>query len=152
MFQRIQSIYLLISLIAWTLLFFVPILGFVNEAGESWHLYPRGIKTVDGGTMVIKAIPMLILFLISEHLALIALVAYRKRMSQLRMTVLNMVFQILSYGIIGVYAFQGKKLLNATTELQFWTILPLIAAISSYFAFRGIRRDMLLLRAQDRLR
>jgi len=60
--------------------------------------------------------------------------------------------QILSYGIIALYAFQGKAELGAQPQLLFWTIMPLIAAVSSYLAFRGIRRDILLLRAQDRLR
>jgi hypothetical protein len=152
MFQRIQSVYLLISLVAWTMLFLFPVIGFTNDAGESWKFLPKGIVAETGGKAVVKTIPLFILFLVIEHLVLMGLLSFKKRMAQLRMTVLGMFLQVFSYGLIVLYTFQGKNVLNAKPELLFWTIMPLIAAISSYFAFRGIRRDIVLLRAQDRIR
>lgn len=152
MIQRIQTIYLLISLIAWGLLFFNPILGFTNEAGGAWELFANGIKEADGGKTVLGTIPMFVLFLLVEMLILISVLSYRRRALQLRVTVLSMLLEIFSYGLMVLYAVQGKNLLQAHTGLLFCSVMPLVAGICSYLAFRGIRRDMLLLRAQDRLR
>jgi hypothetical protein len=152
MIQRIQSIYLLISLIAWGLLFFTPIVGFTDEVSGAWMLYADGIKESMSGKLVLGTVPMLILFILVEVLVLMALLIYRNRMIQLRTTVLAMIMQILSFGIIASYVIQGKAMLNAIPGLLFWSAMPLVAAVFSYLAFRGIRRDMLLLRAQDRLR
>lgn len=152
MIQRIQTIYLLISLIAWTLLFFNPVIGFTSEAGGAWLLFAGGIKEVDGGKMALETLPMLILFVLVELLALISILTYRRRALQLQATLLNMILQVLSYGIIALYVIQGKNLLNAHPGLLFFSAMPLLAAVCSFLAFRGIRRDMLLLRALDRLR
>ncbi|MCX6224317.1 MAG: DUF4293 domain-containing protein [Bacteroidia bacterium] len=153
MIQRIQTIYLLISLIAWKLLFIFPVIGFTNGAGGAWMLlFIDGIKEAESGKTVLRAIPMTILLVLVEALALIAVRSYRRRAFQLRVTVFNMMLQLLSYVIIALYAFQGKYFLHATPGLLIWTAMPLVAGFCSYLAFRGIRRDILLLRAQDRLR
>ncbi len=152
MIQRIQTIYLLISLIAWSFLFFNPIIGFTSEAGGAWMLYANGIKEADGGKMVLATIPMFILFVLVEMLTLMSVLSYRRRALQLRVTVLNMILQFLAYGMIALYAMQGKNLLHPDPGLLFFSAMPLVACICSFLAFRGIRRDMLLLRALDRLR
>lgn len=152
MIQRIQTIYLLISLIAWSLLFFNPIVAFTSEAGGAWLLFADGIKEAESGKIAQAAVPMIILFVLVEILALISVLAYRRRALQLRITVLNMMLQILSYGIIALYTVQGKNSLPADVALLFFSVMPLLASVCSFLAFRGIRRDMLLLRALDRLR
>jgi hypothetical protein len=119
MIQRIQTIYLLISLIAWGLLFFNPIIGFTDDAGGAWALFANGIKEVSGGKMVLSAIPMFVLFLMIQILILISLLSYKRRALQLRVTVLNMMMQFLSYGIITLYVIQGKNLLHAHPGLLF---------------------------------
>lgn len=152
MIQRIQTVYLLISLIAWTLLFFNPVAGFTNEIGGPWVLNCDGIKEFESAKVVMGALPMLILFILVEILAVISVLLYRRRALQLQATLLNMMLQILSYGIIALYALQGKNLLHAKVSLLFFIAMPLVAAVFSFLAFRGIRRDMLVLRALDRLR
>jgi hypothetical protein len=152
MIQRIQTIYLLISLIAWGFLFFNPIVAFTSEAGGAWSLYANGIKEVAGGKMVLATVPMMILFVLVEIIVLISILTYRRRSLQLRATLLNMILQLLSYGIIALYVFQGKNFLHAQPGLLFFSAMPLISCVCSFFAFRGIRRDMLVLRAVDRLR
>jgi len=146
MIQRIQTIYLLISLMALSLLFFNPIIGFTNDAAGSWQLFLQGIKETAA------TLPLVILFGLSELLGFLSVIAYKRRALQMRMTAFNMILQILSYGIIALYVFQGKNHLGATPHLLFFSIMPLLAAICSYLAFRGIRRDIYTLKALDRLR
>jgi hypothetical protein len=152
MIQRIQTIYLLISLVAWGFLFFNPMIGFTGEAGGAWSLFANGIKEAESGKTVLAAVPMLILLVLVEILALISVLTYRRRVLQLRVTLLNMLLQVLSYGIIALYVIQGRNLLHAQPALLFFSAMPFLSAFCSFLAFRGIRRDMLLLRALDRLR
>lgn len=152
MIQRIQTIYLLISLIAITLLFFNPFIGFTGEAGGAWLLFLNGIREAETGKVVMATVPLLILFILIEIMALTAVLSYSKRAFQLRVTVLNMILQVLSYGIIALFAIQGKNKFGADPGLLFFSAMPLLAAICSFLAFRGIRRDMLLLRGLERLR
>ena len=152
MIQRIQTIYLLISLIAWSLLFFFPTIGFINPADGAWRLFAKGIIAEEGGKLVLSTVPMLVLFALIQVLILISILLYKRRNLQLRVTLLNMLLQILSYGIIALYVFQGKNMLSATPHLLFMSAIPLLASVCSFLAFRGIRTDMLLLRALDHLR
>jgi hypothetical protein len=127
-------------------------IGFTNETSGAWSLFANGIKEAGTGKTVLATIPMLALFVLVEVLCLISVFSYRRRALQLRTTVLNMILQLLSYGLISLYTIQGKLLLSADPGLLFFSAMPLFASICSYLAFRGIRRDILLLRAIDRLR
>ena len=152
MIQRIQTIYLLICLIAWGFLFFNPIIGFTIQADGAGMLYANGIREAGSGKMVLAAVPMFILFVLVEILTLISVLSFKRRALQLRITVLNMILQLLAYGIIAMYTILGKNLLHADPVLLFFSSMPLLASICSFLAFRGIRRDMLLLRALSSLR
>lgn len=152
MIQRIQTIYLLISLIAWSFLFFSPVIGFTNEAGGAWSLFANGIKEAGSGKIVLETVPLLAFFALVEIFTLVSIFAFRKQDRQLRITLLTMILQLLSYGIIALYAIQGNKLLHANPGLLLFSALPLVAGICSWLAYRGIRKDIGLLKSLDRLR
>ncbi|MCK9325788.1 MAG: DUF4293 domain-containing protein [Bacteroidales bacterium] len=152
MIQRIQSIFLLLAMIAWNILFFKPIMGFTTDAGGSWYLLASSIKESAGDGIVMTTIPLLVLLIIIDLLLLSALLLYRRRTLQLRVTLLSMILQIFSYGLIGLYVFFGVNKLDASAHLLFSTVMPLVAFVLTFLAFRGIRRDILLLKALERLR
>lgn len=152
MIQRIQTIYLLISLIAWSFLFFNPVIGFTNEAGGTWSLFANGIKETGSGKIVLETVPLLVFFSLVEIFTLVSIFAFRKQNRQLRITLLALILQILSYGIIALYAIGGKNLLHADPGLLIFSALPLVAGICSFMAYRGIRKDIGLLKSLDRLR
>ncbi len=152
MIQRIQTIWLLLCLASWVLLFFSPIIGFTNQEGGAWMLYADSIKSAVGDSQVMQTIPLAILFIIVELLILASVFLFKRRVLQLRATILAMILQLLSYGLIGFYVFQGAKLLDARPGLLFMSIIPVVSFIFSFLAFRAIRRDILLLRMVDRLR
>lgn len=152
MIQRIQTIYLLISLIAWSFLFFSPFISFTNEAGGAWSLFAHGIKEADSGKMVLETVPLLAFFALVEMFTLVSIFAFRKQDRQLRITLLTIILQFLSYGIIALYAIEGKKLLGAHSVIILATAIPLVAGLCSWLAYRGIRKDIGLLKSLDRLR
>ncbi|MFO7616750.1 MAG: DUF4293 family protein [Bacteroidales bacterium] len=152
MIQRIQTVFLLLGMIAWNVLFFRPFVGFTNDAGGSWYLFAGSIRETVGADVVMGTLPLLLLLIIVDLLLLAALLLYRRRTLQLRVTLLAMILQILIYGLAGLYVFFGTQKLDASPHLLFSSVLPLAAFILTLLAFRGIRRDQLLLRALDRLR
>jgi hypothetical protein len=152
MIQRIQSLYLLISLALSSFLFFSPLVGLVNPDGQSWNLFVTGLKDAAKSQIVMKTLPMTVLFVLIVILALLAILTFRRRALQLRITVLNMMLSFLSYGIILLYIIQAKNTFPGEIRYLFGLILPLIIGISNYLAFRGIRKDILLLRSLERLR
>ena len=155
MIQRIQTIYLLISLIAWSILFFIPTVGIVNGSGGEWWIFPKGVMETATLKEVIKTVPMLVYFALVEILILISILTYGKRERQLRITLLNMILQILSYGLIALYLMQARNSLNiqsGTLRVTVYAVIPLLAAICSFLACRGIKKDIRLLKSLDRLR
>lgn len=152
MIQRIQSIYLLISLIAMSLLLFFPSAGFTGGSGGAWQMYAGGIKEAGTGQIRLDTLPMMIWFAVAGILTLADIFLYNRRSQQLRAVVLTMILQVLSCGIIALYAFKGKDLLEATPRLLFCSAMPVVAAIFSYLAYRGIRADIRTLKSLDRLR
>ncbi|OFY47275.1 MAG: hypothetical protein A2X22_10655 [Bacteroidetes bacterium GWF2_49_14] len=152
MIQRIQTIWLLLSLASWGLLFFSPIIGFASPDSGAWMLYAEAIKTATGKETVMQTIPLLVLFGVVQTLVLISLFLYKRRVLQLRITLYTMILQLFSYALIGLYVYQGSRMLNAGAGLLFMSIIPAVSFVFSFLAFRAIRRDILLLKMVDRLR
>jgi len=152
MIQRKQTIWLLISMLVWITLLFKPTIGFTPVADGAWMLFANGIREADGGKVVVSAIPLLMLFILVDLLSLISVFLYKNRTLQLRVTLYNMILQVLSYALIGFYVLQGKKTLNADPGLLFYSIVPAVSFVFSMLAFRSIRLDILLMKTLNRLR
>lgn len=152
MIQRIQTLFLLLAMIAWNVLFFTPLIGFTSESGGSWYLFGGAISEGRGSEAIMDTLPLLLLIIFVDLLLLAAILLYSRRTLQLRITLYTMILQIMIYGLIGLYVFFGINKLDASPHLLFSSVMPLAAFILTLLAFRGIRRDQLLLRALDRLR
>lgn len=152
MIQRKQTIWLLISMLAWIILFFKPVIGFTGEGEGPWMLHAAGIREAETGKMVLQAIPLLILYILVLVLTLGSILLFKARNLQLRITLYTMILQILSYALIGLYILMGKKQLDADPRILFLSIVPLVSCFFSWLAFRGIRMDILMLKTLNRLR
>jgi len=70
----------------------------------------------------------------------------------MRLIVYNL---ILIVGLIGIgyyFAQQGANELAGSIKLAPFTIMPVVAFILSLIAWRGVRRDYLMLKAVERIR
>lgn len=152
MIQRIQTVYLLISLILWSLLFLNPLFSFQDASGASWNLLWNGLKEAQTGKTVLEAIPLTVWFIVVELLLLVSIFLYGKRELQSRITLLVAILQVLSYAVIVYYLFEAKGLVKANPGFTLWSIFPIVASVCTYLGLRGIRRDISMLKAQDRIR
>ena len=131
MIQRIQTLFLLAATALLTSLFFVTI---ARSQVESVKL--------------IQIIPLLVFNIITTALSFTSIFLYKKRMLQIRLTIINAIV-LFGYQAWIVYLFAIRPEGSAFTTPA---VFPVVASILSWLAFRYIARDEAMVRAADRLR
>ena len=155
MIQRIQTLYLLAALALMVLMLLIPIAEIAGVDGGIYQFRSGGLSRLNGGELsqIIQAIPLLILILMLILLLLINIFFFRKRKIQMRICVYTI---ILEFGLIGlgyyyiVSAFNGIQVDHYAFKLP--VIIPVLSIILIYLAFRGIRKDEILIRSIDKIR
>jgi hypothetical protein len=147
MLQRIQSVYLLLSIALLGLLLWLPIAE-LTSGGEIYSFTVNGIfrgneKIVDGILLVCFTLAILLLHLI-------VLFSYKKRIRQIRILVFTMV---LLAGLFGLFFWYTRILIPDTTaSFKVSAAFPVVAIILDYLAIRGIGKDEALIRSLNRIR
>ena len=127
MWQRIQTLYLLLATGLVAALFFCTKAGDVTYT-EYW--------------------PYLVLLLITGFLQVMALTTYKHRIFQIRTSTLSAIILIALQGWL-VYDFIST---HNTPVFHVTAVFPIVAAILDFLAARSILADELLVRSADRLR
>ena len=152
MIQRIQSLFLLLSAITTGLMTFNPLLNIEVTNGESGILFANAVKSAGTGEVILPCSPLQILISLITLISLLTIFIYKKRMLQMRLTIYNLILMVGLVGIGYYFAWQGANELAGSIKLAPFTILPVVAFILSLLAWRGIRRDYLMLKAVERIR
>ena len=154
MIQRIQTLFLLIALILILSCFVMPIAVLSGANGDIYHYNFQGFIGF-GGTVAghwIKQYSMFISGIIISLISLISIFLYKRRILQMRLCIYNM---ILMAGMTFMFYYvvnNVKGQLSMVVQYKYPAIFPLIAAIFTYLAFRGIQKDDKLVKSYDRLR
>ena len=152
MIQRIQSIFLFASLCFLVPMFFVPIAELVHKTGEILAFNLTGFFSADAEITIHNSnkFSIMALGILICTLNLIAIFMYKSRVLQLRLCIYNI---LLLAGLIGIMLF----VLYTTQDIHSISfslpaVFPVISIILHYLAFRGIRKDELMVQALSRLR
>ena len=147
MIQRIQSIYLMISVILIGLLFALPFAEIAKE-GAVFLFNFQGVLL--DGIVKQSGITISILIVILMALHIYALISYKKRLLQISVIKYSIVVLL---GLLGTFAFYTAYSYNgAQISYKISMVFPLIAIVLDYLAIRGIRSDEALIRSIDRIR
>ncbi len=153
MIQRIQTVYLLLASIAYSLLFYFPIneMLFGNRVLvlNIWGLYEQNGDNLE---QIAEAYPILILSILSVILPFLIIFLFKNRKLQMRLT-LNA--SIISLGLMGLnlyYLYHVATTNETQIGFSVGLVLPLVAFILQILAFRAIRKDDLLIKSIDRIR
>jgi hypothetical protein len=153
MIQRIQTLYLLVSLGLIVLIFFLPVAELISGNNQLVTFKATGFYDNGTGNHIISTVPVVIINSVIICIYFICIFLYKSRMIQIRLCVLNM---ILLAGLIGLFCFHLlfylKTVQNVDFKIGISFIIPVIAIIFTYLAFRGIRKDEYLVRLADRIR
>lgn len=140
MIQRIQSLYLLIVTILQAILFFSNQATFIDVDGvEKVYSIAKDMW------------PIAILMGLTAFLAFITIFLYHHRITQIRITIFNGVLLLMLQAVI-VYLLVKASGMTQEANYSFNAIFPIISAIFSYLAIRGMGKDEAMIKALDRLR
>ncbi|MDR1679181.1 MAG: DUF4293 domain-containing protein [Prevotellaceae bacterium] len=146
MIQRIQTLYFFAVAALFAALLFEPAVVFFED----------GKPPLPASNMMYYLQPFFSVWeMVIAALAFIAVFLYKKRTVQMKLALLNIVFMIGFYVLVGVVILlinnSGNKL-DWTYQLNFGIVFPAVGIILSWLAFRAIRKDENLVRSLDRLR
>ncbi len=151
MIQRIQTIYLFINVLFYTILLFVPIANIGNEYVMSmWTLTDTNGITLSP-TYYLGLIALAIIVI-----SLIAILSFKKRPNQnklcVSLVIIIMFFVILLFFIYPEFLI--KQFVSDATPMNFslWTILSVIPLATTLLANKAILKDEKKVRESDRLR
>ncbi len=155
MIQRIQTLYLLLAAVLMSLTLFLPLATIWQGGNEiiikAWFA---------DGTVGFKApLPLYLGIILSVATALpfVTIFLYKKRMTQIRLCVSEIVLLLGSVAFIALYCYRMCDVLAELMQelnftLGFAALMPVVAIIPMVLAVRGIAKDEALVRSLDRIR
>lgn len=155
MIQRIQTVYLLLATVLMSLTLFLPLATIWQGGNEivikAWFA---------DGTVGFKApLPLYlgILLSVATLLPLVTIFLYKKRMTQIRLCVSEIVLLLGSALFIALYCYRmcdvlAELMQDLNFTLGFAALMPVVAIIPMILAIRGIAKDEALVRSLDRIR
>jgi len=133
-------------------IFFAPVANLVYESGEILTFNLTGFYLTEAGTTtcVSNQYSLMIFGILICALNLIIIFLYRNRVLQLRLCVYNIIFLA---GLTGVVLFVLYSMTNVrSVSFSLPAVFPVVSIILHCLAFRGIRKDELMVLALSRLR
>jgi len=154
MWQRIQTIFLLLAAIVLGLLF-TPIMSFFTVTGTQELLQQSDVAMLADGIFNINDH---IIFQILTILAVVASIAaifmFKNRTLQLTLSRLTLVGSVMILFLIGIFFYLDYQVIQANSVVsgEFGLLSPVLGIIFSILASRGIKKDEQLVKSSDRLR
>ncbi|HZX63040.1 MAG TPA: DUF4293 domain-containing protein [Bacteroidales bacterium] len=156
MIQRIQSLYLFIVAIACTLLFFFPMIDYIDPGKGTYKLFATGMKSysdLPGLLFFWETLPLLVLVIASLVMALITIFLYKKRRNQFQLVNINVLLNVVLVALVFLlYSRIFENRLQIPSNYQFGMYIPLISLVFLVLASRSIRKDEAMVKSSDRLR
>ncbi len=149
MIQRIQTIFLLISGILLAILLFAPLAVLQIDDATFYEIYTKGYVMESN---IQYSYSLLIFNAITILLTLMIIFMYKNRIAQMRFCVYNIILLIGLQGVIFYTIYATASKLEAEVFLEYAALLPIVAAILHFIAFKYIKRDEELVKAADRIR
>ncbi len=154
MIQRIQTVFLLLSIALISSMFLMPI----GEVAVDNHVYIYDYhgfseETSNGLHLLQKSYSTISFIFIIVIINIVAIFLFKNRKLQMRLALYNLILMISMTGL-SVYMLYHTfgEYKQAVISFDTAIILPLIAAVLNYLAFVRIRRDEALVRSIDRIR
>ncbi len=154
MIQRIQSLFLLLSAVAVSMLFFFPLASYT--VGDMTMRLGIGEKAGAGDLMASTLVtiwPLMIGAIIVIIISIAAIFLFRRRRQQMKVVMIAVFLNMIL--IIAAFITADRlevKLNNSLSNYEFGAFLPVASLVFLMLAFRNIKKDERLVRSADRLR
>lgn len=147
-----QSVYLFLAAAFFLLLFRLPYAQLVAGDGTAYTMGPGGFVNTMTGKQVFDLKPVLVLVALILVISLVNIFLYKNRIFQLRLCVFNMLLMVGMMILFAYYILTAKNQIDGTLLFRVPLLFPLFGVLFTWLAFRGIRKDEILIRSIDRLR
>jgi len=133
-------------------MFFVPVAELVYETGEIFSFDLRGFYKTEAGEIIRDKdeFSLLAFGILICALNLLIIFLYKRRLLQLRLCIYNILLLLGMTGVIFFTVYNVK--FDPSVSFRLPIVFPIVVVILHYLAFRGIRKDELLVKAPNRLR
>lgn len=148
MIQRIQTIFLLITIAAISIELTTPIL--TSSVSDQAGIYQ------DGSVYIREYMPVLIVLALSILLGIICIFLFKNRQTQKLLVILTLLLLLGGNLVSGfVFSTPTKAMIDtahAVISPGLGLFMPVIGLISLLLAYRGINKDDKIVKSMDRLR
>lgn len=146
MWQRKQTIFLILALIALLLTAFFPLWGLLSASGmdENRLLFAVGWKGEGLSAMSGNLVYLVVDFI----LTLISVFAFKNRKRQMKLIKWSILLSVLFYAIV---AFEAIPVYSYVKP-HIGVVFPFVALILQWLAYKGVKHDDELVKAADRIR
>jgi len=154
MIQRLQTLYLLASVIALSLMLLFPLAEFISKDSVVYSFDAIKIASV-GKQPFVDISSTVAVFVMIVGIALstfFSIFMYKNRIFQIKLCWFNVVLTFLLISAIAYYIFTTQSGLSAQVSYSFTLLLPLASILLTFLASRSIRKDENLVRSADRIR
>lgn len=152
MWQRIQTLWLLLVGVLMSVFAFLDLAVFTLPTGQYYLLDNWSIHSIVDGSTVMPAWATGALSILVAVSALGLIFLYKRRMLQMRLTILTLLVVIGQLCYIAWISWQFTSETGASFAVRFPLALPLICLPLLYLAARRMIYDETLIRASNRLR
>lgn len=155
MWQRIQTVFLILVVVCMAICLFLPIGIFVDAAtGESHQLYPLHYTIVSQdsrSTIYFPYVITAILMATAATIAVLSILKFENRITQIKLGTLNsLVLALVMVSMVLFFNPLAKKFTDGHLGLNLWGTFAAVAF--NWISLRFIRRDEKMVRDSERLR
>ena len=155
MIQRIQTVYLLLSALLLGLMFFLPLAHAIGPENSVFRIMVWGYDDpTSSSSPIVNSLTLAATTLLGATIVLeiITVFRYKKRRLQKRLCTAQIVLLLLTAGVTALYLKSVGEEGFGPVALSVTAAVPLVAAILTLLARRGIVKDDKLVRSLDRIR
>ncbi len=155
MIQRIQTLYLIIALIASALFFAFPFAKYFVDIATMYEFKITAITLVTQQSVSVYKIPvfMLSLHIILTLLILISIFLFKNRVTQMRVVAVSFLLNAVLIGSVFFFADAfGKEMVITPDYRNIGTLLPVLMLLMLLLANKAIRQDEIKMRKSSRIR
>ena len=151
MIQRIQTLFLLVVAVLSALMLTGDLLVMDSGSGTLFTIGFLGLGE-EGGEIIQRLWPLSFLLALVPVLALVAIFLYRKRGTQMRVTMITLLLSLGTLLLGAFYVIMFDRKIDVTIIWKIKVVFPVISAILAWLAYRAILKDDLMVKSYDRLR
>lgn len=159
MLQRVQTVYMLASVIAMIMMMLFPLATFQTPE-STWKLTAVGLENLTDNVSIMGW-SIFVLIVVMLLVPFVAIFLYKKRQTQLRFLIFASILNLLYYGLFFYECHNYKEMIQGGIESNagvqtiynyMMLLMPALGVFCNWMAIRGILHDILLLKSLERLR